>query len=144
VQIAECVRGRRRIVAHVGSAYSEAELGLLLERAGELLRDTGQGEFSLGVEPTRTKTGLLAPAAPAELFAGPEPQAASSPVAGSRVVAIASRLLFDILAEVYADLGVLRRRRGHLPRSGHRSDRRARLGPGHRPRTDRPGPDPGQ
>jgi glycosyl transferase family 9 (putative heptosyltransferase) len=35
VQIAESVKGRRRIIAHVGSAHTEAELGLLMERAGE-------------------------------------------------------------------------------------------------------------
>ena len=32
-QIAESVRGRRRIIVHVGSAHTEAELGLLVERA---------------------------------------------------------------------------------------------------------------
>ncbi len=41
VQVAESVGGRRRIVAHVGSAHTEAELGLLLERARELLTDPG-------------------------------------------------------------------------------------------------------
>jgi hypothetical protein len=43
VQIAESVKGRRRIIAHVGSAHTEAELGLLMERARELLDDPGQG-----------------------------------------------------------------------------------------------------
>ena len=51
VQIAESVNGRRRIVADLGSAHTEAELGLLLERARELLEDAGQGELDLGVEP---------------------------------------------------------------------------------------------
>jgi hypothetical protein len=49
VQIAEYANGRRRIVAHVGSAHTEAELGLLLERARMLLWDAGQDEFDLGV-----------------------------------------------------------------------------------------------
>jgi hypothetical protein len=52
VQIAEYVDGRRRIVAHVGSAHSEAELGLLLEQARGMLDDPGQGVFDLQVEPT--------------------------------------------------------------------------------------------
>ncbi|MBP2436212.1 hypothetical protein JOF34_000798 [Microbacterium amylolyticum] len=34
MQIAESVKGRRRIVAHVGSAHTEAELGLLVDRHG--------------------------------------------------------------------------------------------------------------
>ncbi|WP_448643016.1 hypothetical protein [Geodermatophilus sp. URMC 63] len=33
VQIAEYAAGRQRIVTHVGSAHTDAELGLLLERA---------------------------------------------------------------------------------------------------------------
>lgn len=37
VQIAEYADGRQRIVEHLGSAHTEAELGLLLERARELL-----------------------------------------------------------------------------------------------------------
>jgi hypothetical protein len=37
VQIAESVQGRRRIIAHVGSAHTDAELGLLMQRARELL-----------------------------------------------------------------------------------------------------------
>jgi hypothetical protein len=43
VQIAEYARGRQRIVTHVGSAHTEAELGVLLERARELLENPAQG-----------------------------------------------------------------------------------------------------
>lgn len=57
VQIAESVNGRRRIVAHVGSAHTEAELGLLVARARELLEDPGQGEFDLGLEPSAPGRG---------------------------------------------------------------------------------------
>ncbi len=39
VQIAEYDGGRRKIVAHVGSAHTEAELGILLGRAREMLAD---------------------------------------------------------------------------------------------------------
>ena len=46
VQIAEYDGGRRKIVAHVGSARTEAELGILLERARELLADPAQGALS--------------------------------------------------------------------------------------------------
>ena len=51
VQIAEYDGGRRKIVAHVGSAHTEAELGILLERAREMLADPAQGSFDLGIEP---------------------------------------------------------------------------------------------
>jgi hypothetical protein len=47
VQIAEYDDGRRKIVAHVGSAHTEAGLGILLERAREMLADPAQGAFDL-------------------------------------------------------------------------------------------------
>jgi hypothetical protein len=47
-QIVESVGGRRRIVAHVGSAHTAAELGLLLEHTRGLLEDPAQGQFDLG------------------------------------------------------------------------------------------------
>ena len=59
VQIAEYADGKQRIVKHVGSAHTEVELGLLLERAQELLADSGQGELDLGVEPAPRTTPLL-------------------------------------------------------------------------------------
>jgi hypothetical protein len=49
------VAGRRRIVAHVGSAHTEAELGVLLEKARLLLEDAGQQQLDLGVEPVPRK-----------------------------------------------------------------------------------------
>ena len=51
MQIAEYDGGRRKIVAHVGSAHTEAELGILIERAREMLADPAQGTFDLGIEP---------------------------------------------------------------------------------------------
>jgi hypothetical protein len=47
VQIAEYVDGRQRIVQHVGSAHSEAELGVLLARAQQLLEPSGQEVLDL-------------------------------------------------------------------------------------------------
>ena len=57
VQIAEYVDGRRRIVAHVGSAHTEAELGVLIEQARGLLDDAAQGELDLGIDPARAEPG---------------------------------------------------------------------------------------
>ncbi|MGH3366390.1 MAG: IS1634 family transposase [Nocardioidaceae bacterium] len=112
VQIAEHVDGRRKIVAHLGSAHTDAELGALLERARLLLHDAGQDELDLGVEPTPAKVDLLAPprvedALFADAVAG-EPvgrPAGRRRVSAPRVVRTSSRLLFDTLAGVYADLG---------------------------------------
>jgi len=106
VQIAESVNGRRRIVAHVGSAHTEAELGLLVERAQKLLEDPGQGEFDLGLEPAVPRTRLIGrPGVPA-LFDEPGSRAgARVPVAPPRVVGTSSRVLYDALTAVFTGLG---------------------------------------
>jgi len=106
VQIAESAGGRRRIVAHVGSAHTEAELGLLVERARALLENPGQGEFDLGIEPAARKADLIGPAGEPALFAaaaGParEPALVTTP----RVVFASSQVLYDVLAGVFAELG---------------------------------------
>jgi hypothetical protein len=104
VQIAAYVGGRRRIVAHVGSAHTEAELGILLERARELLEDPGQGQLDLGIEPAGRRVELVGSAQVPALFgepAGREPARVAAP----RVVSTDSRVLFDALAGVFTDLG---------------------------------------
>jgi hypothetical protein len=49
VQIAESSGGRRKIVAHAGSAHTGAELGILLEQARGMLSDPAQGTFDLEI-----------------------------------------------------------------------------------------------
>lgn len=115
MQIAEYVEGKRRIVAHVGSAHTEAELGLLLERAHGLLHAADQDELDLGVVATPRKARLVPPADRAGAEPGLFPETAASTVgapveraervAAPRVVATSSRLLYDVLAEVYTHLG---------------------------------------
>ena len=51
VQVVEYRQGRQQIVEHVGSAHTEAELGVLMARAQDLLAPLGQAAFDLG--PTR-------------------------------------------------------------------------------------------
>jgi hypothetical protein len=105
VQIAEYDGGRRKIVAHVGSARTGAELGILLERAREMLADPAQGAFDLGIEPAAPQARLVTrQAAPALFDAGPsgEAPAAAGP---ARVVSTDSRVLFRALDGVYAGLG---------------------------------------
>jgi len=105
VQIAEYDGGRRTIVAHVGSAHTEAELGILLERAREMLADPAQGSFDLGIEPAAPQARLVTPPARPALFdaepSGGAPAAAGPP----RVVSTDSRLLFQALDGVFGDLG---------------------------------------
>jgi hypothetical protein len=105
VQVAESVAGQRRIVAHVGSAHTEAELGLLLEAARRLLDDPDQGSFDLGVEPVRPRAGLAVRGEQALLPSPSTPARAGGSVPAPRVVATASDLLYQALAGVYDGLG---------------------------------------
>src|ERR1700746_453524 len=108
VQIAEYAVGRRqRIVKHVGSARTPAELGVLLERARGLLADPHQEMLALEVEASPPVAAQTPPPPPPALVAGPgagagRPAKRNGP---GRVVATGSRLLFDALAGVYAGLG---------------------------------------
>ena len=105
MQIAEYDDGRRKIVAHVGSAHTEAELGILIERAREMLADPAQGTFDLGIEPAVPRVRLAAPAAAPTLFDA-EPRDAAPAAAGpARVVSTDSRLLFQALDGIYDDPG---------------------------------------
>lgn len=105
VQIAEYAAGRRqRIVKHVGSARTPAELGVLLERARGLLADPHQEMLALEVEASPPVAALTPPPQPA-LVAKPGPGQPAARDGPGRVVATGSRLLFDALAGVYAGLG---------------------------------------
>ena len=105
VQIAEYDGGRRKIVAHVGSAHTEAELGILLERARELMDDPAQGAFDLGIEPAAPRARLVAPPATPALFDAEVPGGSSASAGPPRVVSTDSRLLFRVLDGVFGDLG---------------------------------------
>jgi len=108
VQIAEYVGGRQRIVKHVGSAHSQAELGVLLARARALLEASGQEALDLGLEVTPPVTSLLAaPAAQPELFTVVDEARGAAPVRASaaRVVSTDARVLFEALTGVYSSLG---------------------------------------
>ncbi|MDF2051179.1 hypothetical protein [Arthrobacter sp. Cr_A7] len=105
VQIAEYVRGRQRIVEHVGSAHTEAELGVLLARARELLEDPAQGVLELGVERTPPVLGLVPPASDPRLFDLADTAAPAGRTGPARVVGTDSRVLFDALASVFTALG---------------------------------------
>src|SRR4051794_28323900 len=105
VQIAQYVGGRQRIVKHVGSAHTEAELGVLLHKARELLEDPAQGVLDIGVEPTPPVASLVGPVREPGLFDAPQPAPDRGRDGPGRVVSTDSRVLFEALAGVFTNLG---------------------------------------
>lgn len=107
VQIAESVNGRRRIVRHLGSARDEAELGVLLEQAEQLLIDDSQQTLDLGLTPTVPRRGLV----PAPSTGALLPEASTNAgadrerVPRARVLRSAATTLYEALAGVYTSLG---------------------------------------
>ena len=106
VQIMESVGGRRRIVRHVGSAHDAAELGVLVDAAHEMLTDDAQGLLDLGMSVPRRATPLSKAPGPRTLF----PDTSNRPVRAKTVSPgvvhrTQSRLLYDVLAAVYDELG---------------------------------------
>ena len=104
VQIAEYVRGRQQIVEHVGSAHTEAELGMLLQRARVLLENPAQGVLELGIEPTPPVKGLVAPSETG-LFGAARAVTPAGRDSPGRGVGTDSRILFGALASVFTPLG---------------------------------------
>ena len=106
VQVARKDQGKVVILAHVGSAHTDAELALLLEAARDRLRP-GQGQLDVGPvgqRPARVDdvADWTAPRTLPDSSAGGRPAAVA---AGGRVLATPSRLLWDVLVEAYARLG---------------------------------------
>lgn len=103
VQVARKDRGRVQILAHVGSAHTDAELGILLDQARQIVAGEQQAlQIEVAVRPARvddvpdwrTSSLIPVPAAPP-----------GSPVGPGRTVATNSRLLYDVLGAVYDGLG---------------------------------------
>lgn len=103
VQVARKDRGRVVIVVHVGSAHTDAELGILLDQARQIV--TGEQDaldIEVPVRPARVKdvpdwrTSTLLPVPPAPK---------GVPVGSGRTAATSSRLLYDLLGAVYDWLG---------------------------------------
>ena len=107
MQIAEYADGGQRIVKHFGSARTDAELGVLLQRARDFLLDPNQLVLDIDAPVSATVTDLLGPPSTPTLFdaaADGSPSVARRDGAG-RVAGTDSRVLFAALAQVYADLG---------------------------------------
>ncbi|WP_143543532.1 hypothetical protein [Rhodococcus sp. BUPNP1] len=103
VQVVRKHRGRHEILAHVGSAHTDVELGILLERARQFLHGD-HGMLDLDVPtPVEQITDV------ADWRTGQLPGSTTSTrgeLAGAgRTVRTSARLLYDVLAFVYDRLG---------------------------------------
>jgi DDE family transposase len=103
VQVARKDGGRVVIVAHVGSARTDAELGILLDHARGIVTGEQEAlEIEVPARPARIedvadwRTSTLIPAPAAHK---------GSPVGPGRTAATSSRLLYDVLGAVYDWLG---------------------------------------
>ena len=104
VQVAESVRGKRRIVHHLGSAHDEVELGLLVTRARELVAGIGQGELDLGLPVGVPGLSLLGKVSEPVLVADATVRDRRL-VDAPKVLATASATLLQVLTGVYDSLG---------------------------------------
>lgn len=106
VQVMRKVNGRDVVFAHVGSAHTDADLGILLQRAGEIAAD-GQQVLDFEVPVPVARMADVADWRAGELVT-PAPAAVPSPVAVSgaaRTVGSNSRLLYEVIGAVYDALG---------------------------------------
>jgi hypothetical protein len=99
VQVARKDGGRVVIVEHVGSAHTDAELGILLERARRLVEGL-QEVLDLEVSRRVAQMSGVSDWRPAQEFA---PQPAVAPP--GRTAATHSRLLYHVISAVYDWLG---------------------------------------
>lgn len=106
VQLAEYVKGGgQRVVKHVGSAHTTADLGVLMQKARDLLGDPGQGVLDVDVRPVVPAARLMPAARAPGLFGIPIQAGAGGYDGPGRVISTASQVLFDALACVFTDLG---------------------------------------
>lgn len=104
VQVARKDHGRVVILAHLGSAHTDAELGILLERARGIVTD---GQHALDIEvAARAQSMADVPdyREPTLWEAASQPKVVSVAPPG-RTTATSSRLLYDVLGNVYDWLG---------------------------------------
>ena len=105
MQIAEYAQGRQRIIEHLGSAHTEAELGVLLEKGRQLLDDPAQEALDLGVDAEPVVARIQPPAEQqGDLLTAPARHEEERDGTG-RVQSTSSRLLYDVLTSAYASLG---------------------------------------
>ena len=102
VQVMRKAGGRDELVEHVGSAHTDAELGVLLERARRIAAE-GQQVLDFEVPTPVERVDDVADWRAGELVRPDRPPAGVS--GAGRTVGTSSRLLYDVLAAVYDRLG---------------------------------------
>jgi hypothetical protein len=103
VQVMRKVGRRDELVEHVGSAHTDAELGVLLERARRIATgDQDVLDFEVSVRTERV-TDVADWRAGTLTLSPPGPKGAPAPP--GRTAATSSRLLYDVLGTVYDWLG---------------------------------------
>ena len=90
-------------MAHVGSAHTDAQLGILLERARRIVAED-QGVLDFDVAARTQRVEGVADWRRGELIAAPD-RTVSAPAPPGRTTATHSRLLYDVLGAVYDWLG---------------------------------------
>lgn len=104
VQVVRKHRGQRTILAHVGSAHTDAQLGILLERASRIVAED-QGVLDFEVAARTQRVDGVADWRAGELIASrSRPKGAPAPP--GRTTATCSRLLYDVIGTVYDWLGL--------------------------------------
>jgi hypothetical protein len=103
VQVARKESGRVVILAHLGSAHTDAELGILLERARGIITD-GQHALDIEVAARAQSMADVPDYRESTLWEAPQPKVASVAPPG-RTTASNSRLLYDVIGGVYEWLG---------------------------------------
>lgn len=104
VQVVAKQRGRREILAHVGSAHTDAELGILLEKARAIVLG-GQGQLPFEVPARSASVQDVGDGSAATLFGPATTSAVGLPVGPGRTVGTVSRLLYEAIGTVYDGLG---------------------------------------
>jgi Transposase DDE domain len=103
VQVVRKHRGQREILAHVGSAHTDAELGILLERARRIVAGE-QGALDFEVHARAERVDDVADFR-AGLLVSPPAASKRAPAAPGRTMATSSRLLYEVIGAVYDWLG---------------------------------------
>ncbi len=106
VQVARKDPGRVVILAHLGSAHTDAELGILLEQAREMVVG-GQAALDFEVAARAQSMADVPDFRERALLVAPAVEPASSTVVAppGRTVGASSRLRYNVLARVYDWLG---------------------------------------
>jgi hypothetical protein len=99
VQVVRKHRGQRTILAHVGSAHTDAQLGILLERARQIAAED-QGVLDIEVAARTQRVDGIADWRAGVLLPTPDGPA-GAPAPPGRTTATHWRLLYDVIGAVY-------------------------------------------